>query len=56
MIIGAAVMQVLYNLVVLMKISDTLEFAIIGAVILVGVLADELVRRLSSRRRGKDAG
>ena len=55
-IIGTAVMQVLYNLVVLMKISDTLEFAIIGAVILVGVLADELVRRLSSRRRGKDAG
>jgi ribose transport system permease protein len=54
-IIGTAVMQVLYNLVVLMKISDTLEFAIIGAVILVGVLADELVRRLSSRRTGKDA-
>lgn len=53
-IIGTAVMQVLYNLVVLMKISDTLEFAIIGAVILVGVVADELVRRLSSRRRAVD--
>jgi ribose transport system permease protein len=53
-IIGTAVMQVLYNLVVLMKISDTLEFAIIGAVILVGVVADELVRRLSTRQRAVD--
>ena len=50
-VIGTAVMQTLYNLIVLMKISDTLEFAIIGLVILLGVVADELVKRLASRRR-----
>ena len=50
-VIGTAVMQVLYNLVVLMRISDTLEFAIIGMVILLGVLVDEAVRRLAAGRR-----
>ena len=50
-VIGTAVMQTLYNLIVLMKVSDTLEFAIIGLVILLGVVADELVKRLASRRR-----
>ena len=45
-VIGTAVMQTLYNLIVLMKISDTLEFAIIGAVILIGVIADEVIKRL----------
>jgi hypothetical protein len=34
-----------------MKISDKLEFAIIGAVILIGVIADELVKRVAARRR-----
>lgn len=50
-IIGTALMQILYNLIVLLGISDKLEFAIIGAVILLGVTADEVVRRLASRRR-----
>ncbi|MGB7347040.1 MAG: ABC transporter permease [Pirellulaceae bacterium] len=50
-VIGTAVMQTLYNLIVLMKISDKLEFAIIGAVILLGVIADELVKRLAAKRR-----
>ncbi len=49
--IGTAVMQTLYNLIVLLKISDKLEFAIIGAVILLGVTADELVKRYAARRR-----
>lgn len=44
-IIGTALMQTLYNLIVLMGIPDTLEFTIIGAVILIGVVADELVRK-----------
>ncbi|NNE01279.1 MAG: ABC transporter permease [Pirellulaceae bacterium] len=50
-VIGTAVMQTLYNLIVLMKISDKLEFAIIGAVILLGVIADELVKRWAAQRR-----
>jgi ribose transport system permease protein len=50
-IIGTALMQVLYNLIVLMKISGTLEFAIIGAVILIGVVADEVIKRVAARRR-----
>ncbi len=33
-----------------MKISDELEFAIIGLVILFGVAADELVRRIASEK------
>jgi ribose transport system permease protein len=50
-VIGTAVMQTLYNLIVLMKISDKLEFAIIGAVILLGVIADEVVKRVAMQRR-----
>ncbi|MBI2477494.1 MAG: hypothetical protein HYV60_02225 [Planctomycetia bacterium] len=50
-IIGTAVMQILNNLILLMKISDELEFAIIGTVILIGVSADELVKRIAAKRR-----
>ena len=48
-VIGTALMQILYNLIVLLRISDTLEFAIIGLVILVGVAADEIVKRIATR-------
>ena len=50
-VIGTAVMQVLYNLITLVGIPQTLEYTIIGAVILVGVLGDELVRRAAARRQ-----
>ena len=50
-VIGAAVMQVLRNSINLLQIPTQLEFAIIGAVILVGVIADELVKRLAAKRR-----
>jgi ribose transport system permease protein len=50
-IIGTAVMQILNNLILLMKISDELEFAIIGSVILLGVIGDEFVKRINARRR-----
>jgi ribose transport system permease protein len=50
-VIGAAVMQVLRNSINLLEIPTQLEFAIIGAVILVGVIADELVKRLAAKRR-----
>jgi ribose/xylose/arabinose/galactoside ABC-type transport system permease subunit len=50
-VIGAAVMRVLYNSINLLGIPSQLEFAIIGDVILIGVLVDELVKRLAARRR-----
>ena len=52
-IIGTALMQTLKTMIVLLKISDTLEFAIIGMVLLLGVTADELVKRIAARRKGK---
>ncbi|MCA9036962.1 MAG: ABC transporter permease [Planctomycetaceae bacterium] len=50
-VIGTAVMQVLNNLIMLLKISGTLEYAIIGSVILLGVLADEAYKRIAAQRR-----
>ena len=50
-IIGAAVMRVLYNAINVLGIPTQLEFAIIGAVILAGVIADELIRRMAANRR-----
>ena len=50
-VIGAAVMRLLYNAINVSGIPTQLEFAIIGAVILAGVIADELIRRVASRRR-----
>jgi len=50
-IIGAAVMRVLYNAINILRIPTHLEFAIIGAVILAGVIVDELVKRLAAKRR-----
>ena len=50
-IIGAAVMRVLYNSITLLGIPDHLEFAIIGVVLLLGVTADELIRRVARWRR-----
>jgi ribose transport system permease protein len=50
-LIGAAVMRVLYNAINVLGIPTQLEFAIIGTVILAGVVADEVIRRLAARRR-----
>ena len=49
--IGAAIMQLLYNSINLLGIPTTLEFAIIGAVILAGVITDEIVKRIAAKRR-----
>lgn len=53
-VIGAAVMVVLNNAINLVHPQyQNMEFAIVGGVILVGVVADELIRRaVASRRRG----
>ncbi len=51
-IIGAALMQVLRNMITLVdQIPQNIEYAIIGAVILAGVSVDELVKRVAARRR-----
>jgi ribose transport system permease protein len=50
-LIGTAVMRVLYNAINILGIPTHLEFAIIGAVILAGVIADEVVKRLAARRQ-----
>lgn len=50
-VIGAAVMRVLYNAINLTDIPTTLEFAIIGIVLLAGVGTDTIVRRMVSARR-----
>jgi len=54
-IIGAALMQVLRNMIALTTRHQNMEFAIIGAVILLGVVADELAKRLALRRRAARA-
>ena len=51
-VLGTAILRVLPNLTKLFGFPDQLEFALIGAVILVGVTADEGIRRLLLRRRG----
>jgi ribose transport system permease protein len=48
-VLGAALLQVLRNLVNLLDIPSSLDFAVMGAVILLGALADELVRRRTRR-------
>lgn len=53
-VLGAAVMRLLYNSIVLLGIPSQLEFAIVGGVLLLGAIADELVRRLAERRRAKE--
>ena len=50
-VIGAALMQVLRNMITLTGLPTHIEFAVIGAVILVGVSADEVVKRLAAKRR-----
>ena len=48
-LIGAALLQVLQNLVNLLGIPSSLNFAVMGTVILLGVIADQLLQRRSAR-------
>jgi ribose transport system permease protein len=50
-IIGAAVIRVLYNAINILGIPTQLDFAIIGLVILGGVITDEVIKRIVTRRR-----
>ncbi len=44
-LIGAALLQVLQNLVNLLSIPTSLNFAVVGAVILLGVITDQLLKK-----------
>lgn len=48
-LIGTALLQVLQNLVNLLGIESSLNFSVIGAVILIGVIVDEVVKRRSAK-------
>ena len=50
-LIGTALLQVLQNLVNLLGIPSSLNFAVMGAVILIGVIADQLLQRNASTVR-----
>jgi len=50
-IIGTAIVRVLYNAINILGIATTLEFAVVGLVILIGVGADEVIKSLTAKRR-----
>lgn len=50
-LIGAAILQLLFNAIGILKIPTSLEFAIAGLVILAGAIGDEVVRAIVNRRR-----
>ena len=50
-VIGATLLRVLPNAIGVLGIPTHIEFAIIGIVILIGVIADEVVKRIAARRR-----
>jgi ribose transport system permease protein len=50
-IIGTALLQVLQNLVNLLGVPSSLNFAVMGAVILVGVIADQILQRRAEKKR-----
>jgi ribose transport system permease protein len=49
-LIGAALLQVLQNLVNLLGIPSSLNFAVMGAVVLVGVLADQIFKSRAAKK------
>ncbi len=54
-VLGAILLQVLQNLVNLLGIPSSLNFAVMGTVILIGVLADQQLVRYRARRANRAA-
>lgn len=50
-LIGTALLRVLENLVVLLKFNSSLDFAVMGTVVLIGVLADQIIQTRSQKKR-----
>ena len=49
-VIGTALLQVLQNLVNLLNIPSSLNFAVMGAVVLIGVLADQILQKRTAKK------
>jgi ribose transport system permease protein len=54
-VMGAALLQVLRNLVNLLDIPGSLDFAVMGGVILIGAIADHIVAQRAVRRSRQGA-
>ena len=52
-LIGTALLLVLQNLVNLLNIPSSLNFAVMGAVVLIGVLADQILKNRAARRTAR---
>ena len=52
-ILGTAIVRVLYNVINILGIATQLEYAVVGVVILGGVAADDFIKVYSERRRVK---
>ena len=50
-LIGTALLQVLQNLVNLLGVPSSLNFAVMGAVILIGVMGDQLLKRRAAKSK-----
>ena len=54
-LIGTALLQVLQNLVNLLGIDSSLNFAVMGSVVLIGVLADQLFKNRAKKKNARAA-
>ena len=52
-LIGTALLQVLQNLQILVGVPSSLNFAVMGAVILIGAIVDEILKRRSAKSSSK---
>lgn len=50
-VLGATLMQLLLNSIQMFGVNSTLENAVLGMVILIGVIADEVVKHVAAKRR-----
>ena len=49
-VIGAAILQVLQNLVNLLGIPSPLNYVVMGTVVLAGVIADQLLKKRAAKK------
>jgi len=52
-ILGTAIMRVLYNSINILQIPTRYEFIMIGGIILFGAMADEIAKAINAKRRAK---
>ncbi len=54
-VLGTAIVRVLYNAINVSGVSTQLESVVLGLVILIGVSADEVVQIISARRKVQES-